>query len=88
MMNNVSVEIAGSTYQLKTDDDPEYLKQLANSVTVKILEIKRETNASSVDCAAMAALDFADKFYKEQMKKKPAAKKKAAAEEPEPTTLI
>lgn len=88
MMNDVSVEIAGTTYQLKTDDDPEYLKQLANSVTVKILEVKRETNASAVDCATIAALDFADRYFKEQKKKKSSAKKKAEPEEPEPTTLI
>lgn len=88
MMNNVSVEIAGGSYQLKTDDDPEYLRQLADLVTVKILEIKRETNASTVDCAAMAALDFADKYYKETQKKKTSSKKKAVVEESEPTTLI
>lgn len=88
MMNNVTVDIAGNSYTLRTDEDPEYLKQLANLVTVKILEIKRDTNASAIDCATMAALDIADRYYKEQLKKKTSSRKKAAAEEQEPATLI
>ena len=88
MMNNVTVDIAGSKYTLRTDEDPEYLKQLANFVTIKILEIKRDTNASSVDCATMAALDIADRLFKEQMQKKKSVKKKAVVEEDEPATLI
>ena len=83
MMNDVSVEIAGTTYKLRTDDDPEYLKQIASYVTVKIIEIRRETNASAVDCATMAALDFADRYYKELHKKKP-QRKKAAVEDKNP----
>jgi len=88
MMNNVTVDIAGNSYTLRTDEDPEYLKQLANFVTVKILEIKRDTNASSLDCATMAALDIADRYHKEQQKKKSSSRKKAATEEQEPPTLI
>lgn len=92
MMNNVTIDIAGNNYTLRTDEDPEYLKQLANLVTVKILEIKRDTNASAVDCATMAALDIADNYYKEKQKKKSSSSRKkaatAATEEQEPATLI
>ena len=89
MLKNVSVEIAGVEYQIKTDEDPEYLRELANFVTVKVLEIKRDTGASALDCATMAALDIADHFFKEQQKKKLAAKKKPEEQlPPEPTTLI
>ena len=89
MMTNVTVEIAGNSYTLKTDEDPEYLKMLADFVTVKIFEIKRDTYASAVDCATLAALDIADRYFKEQQKKKTTKKKPAEAEqEAEPKTLI
>ena len=89
MLKNVSIEIAGLEYQIKTDEDPEYLRELANFVTVKVLEIKRDTGASALDCATMAALDIADRYFKELQKKKQAAKKKNEEPTlPEPTTLI
>lgn len=88
MMTNVTVDIAGNSYTLRTDEDPEYLKQLANFVTVKILEIKRDTNASAVDCATMAALDIADHYHKEKQKKKSSSRKKATSENQGPATLI
>lgn len=88
-MDTVSIEIAGNAYKIKTDDDPEYIKKLANIVTVKILEVKRDTGASFADCATMAALDFADRYVREHQKKKPAPRKKAVAEdEPEPGILL
>lgn len=88
MMKDVTIEIAGHEYTLRTDEDPEYVKQLADMVTVKILEIKRDTSVSALDCATMAALDFADRYTKETLKKKSAAKKQAAQPAQEPTTLF
>ena len=89
MIKDITVEIAGREYQLKTDEDPEYVRELANLVTVKILEIKRDSGASALDCATMAALDMADRYLKELQKKEKAAKKKAtAANETEPATLL
>lgn len=88
MNNTVSVDIAGYTYQIRTDEEPEYVRELANMVTVKILEIKRDSGASVIDCAIMAALDFADCFLKEQQKKKPARKKAAPEPDPEIPTII
>ncbi|MEG0778278.1 MAG: cell division protein ZapA [Oscillospiraceae bacterium] len=89
MSNTVTVEIAGRSYQLRTDEDPEYFQELANYVTIKVLEIKRDSGASALDCATMAALDIADRYFKEEQKKKPAPKKKPASPAPtEPTTLL
>jgi len=88
MMKDISVDIAGREYQLKTDEDPEYVRELANFVTVKILEIKRDSGASALDCATMAALDMADRYLKELQKKNKAAKKKTGQGEAEPTTLL
>lgn len=78
MIQNITVEIAGREYQLRTDEDPEYIRQLASIVTAKVLEIKRDSGASALDCATMAALDFADRYCKEVLKKKHPAKKQAA----------
>ena len=89
MLKDVTIEIAGRDYQIKTDEDTEYVRELANFVTVKILEIKRDSGASALDCATMAALDMADRYLKELQKKEKATKKKtAAATESEPTTLL
>lgn len=88
MMKDISVDIAGREYQLKTDEDPDYVRELANFVTVKILEIKRDSGASALDCATMAALDMADRYLKELQKKNKAAKKKSSQNEAEPTTLL
>lgn len=89
MMKDVTIEIAGHEYTLRTDEDPEYVKQLAEMVTVKMLEIKRDTSVSALDCAAMTALDFADRYMKEMQKKKSSKKAdKAAAPSQEPTTLF
>lgn len=88
MMKDVTIEIAGHEYTLRTDEDPEYVKQLADMVTVKILEIKRDTSVSALDCATMTALDFADRYMKETQKKKSSSKKQAAQPAQEPTTLF
>jgi Cell division protein ZapA. len=89
MMKDVTVEIAGRDYTLKTDEDPDYVRELANFITVKILEIKRDSGASALDCATMTALDMADHYFKELQKRKQTAKKKTGAQsESEPTTLL
>ena len=88
MMKDVTVDIAGREYTLKTDEDPEYVRELASLVTVKILEIKRDSGASAVDCATMAAMDMADRYLKEFKKKQAAKKKPAGQTETEPTTLL
>lgn len=89
MNNTVTVDIAGYTYQIRTDEDPEYVRQLANMVSVKMLEIKRDGGVSTLDCAVLAALDFADFYQKEQQKKKPARSRKSVPEpDPEIPTII
>ena len=88
MIKDVTVEIAGRDYQLKTDEDVEYVRELANFVTVKILEIKRDSGASALDCATMAALDMADRYLKELQKKEKASKRRTGASDIEPPTLL
>ena len=88
MTKDVTIEIAGHEYTLRTDEDPEYVKQLADMVTAKMLEIKRDTSVSALDSATMTALDFADRYMKESMKKKSSSKKQSAQPAQEPTTLF
>lgn len=86
MKNTVNIDIAGRNYAINTDEDAEYLQKLANLVTVKVLEVKRDTGASELDCTSIAALHFADCFLKEQQKRKPVPRKKAS-EKDEPQIL-
>lgn len=88
MPKTVNIEIAGREYPLLTDEDPEYVRELANFVTVKILNIKRDSGASALDCATLAALDIADFYFKEQRKKKTTRKKATKPAAEEPTTLF
>ncbi|HHU21901.1 MAG TPA: cell division protein ZapA [Clostridiales bacterium] len=65
----VNVEIAGRTYYLGTEEDEEYAKNLADFVSARILEIKRSSGASSLDCATIAAFQLADELHKALSKK-------------------
>jgi cell division protein ZapA (FtsZ GTPase activity inhibitor) len=60
----VNVVIAGRTYYLGTDEDEEYAKNLADFVSARILQIKRASGASSLDCATIAAFQLADELQK------------------------
>lgn len=64
MANTVTVEIAGRVYTIKTDQNPKHVANLADAVTSKILEIKRDSGASQLDCATVAALIFAHEAQK------------------------
>lgn len=87
MTNSIQVEIGGITFHLKTDEEEEYVRQLADVVTAKIYEVKRDSGASALECATMAALDFADRYLKETRKKKPSKKKTAEEDKPKVTEL-
>ena len=56
----VQVNIAGRRYSLNTTDNPEDLHRLAESLTARILRIRRETGASTLDCITVAAMELAD----------------------------
>lgn len=59
----ISVEIFGRTYQLRSNDDPEYVESLAKMVHDKMVEVDRTTNTvDSSRVAVMAALILADEL--------------------------
>ena len=73
------IEISGRPYRLSTEEDEPYVHQLAAAVTAQILKLKRETGASPLDCATIAALIFADELNKANDKLEKRTKNTAAA---------
>ena len=67
----VNVSIAGRAYRLSTDEDPAYTHTLADFVTGQILAVKRESGASPLDCATIAAFRIADALYKARLQAQP-----------------
>ncbi len=63
-VSTIDVEIAGREYRLTTDENSEYVHQLAEYVTARIFQIKRESGASPLDCATLAAFMLADELNK------------------------
>lgn len=63
---NVVIHIAGNEYTIVTEEDPSYVKALAETLNRDISEIV-ETNRrlSMTQAAILAALDYADKAAKE-----------------------
>lgn len=64
----VVVEIFGETYKLKTDGDPQYLRDLADLVDGKMREISQKAKLfSGSKIGVLAALELADEYS--QLKK-------------------
>ena len=64
----VVVEIFGETYRMKTDNDPQYLRELAQMVDEKMKEISQKTRSfTGSRIGVLAALEFADEYR--QLKK-------------------
>src|SRR5438270_10638165 len=60
----IKVEIYDQAYTVRSDGDPEYLKQLAEYVDQKMREISSGTlTVDSLKVAILAALHIADEFY-------------------------
>lgn len=61
----ISVEIFGDTYPLKTDNDPEYVKKLANMVDRHMKSVAQRTRTFSGNrISVLAALEMADEYCK------------------------
>ena len=71
----VVVEIFGETYRLKTDNDPQYLRDIAKMVDEKMKEISQKTRSfTGSRIGVLTAMEFADEYcqlkkdYEELMK--------------------
>ncbi|MBQ8698093.1 MAG: cell division protein ZapA [Schwartzia sp.] len=68
MDQKVVVEIFGEKFSLKTDQDPEYLKKLAEVVDKEMRAVSRQANnLPPIRIGVLAALKFADEYF--QLKK-------------------
>ncbi|RME25166.1 MAG: cell division protein ZapA [Deltaproteobacteria bacterium] len=66
-MKNVEVSILGQRLKIKTDEQPEYVRELARFVNDKMEEVKKKTRSVSTHSVAMlAALNIADELFKER----------------------
>jgi cell division protein ZapA len=65
--NKINVNIFGSEYALKADQNQEYIIKIANYVDQKMKEIdKSQTISSNLKIAILAALNIADELFQEQ----------------------
>ena len=66
-MEKLKLSIAGETYAISTDDDPEYMTGIAEEVDEQIREILQSSGRVSITQAAtLTALDYADRFRKSE----------------------
>jgi len=67
-MQTVTVNIYGEQYAVKTDDEPEYVEQVAHYVDTKMKEIADAGKVVTTSkIAILAALNIADEFLKAEV---------------------
>ena len=61
----VSVEIFGDTYPIKSDNDPDYVRMLADMVDKRMKSVAKRTRTfQGTRISVMAALEIADEYCK------------------------
>jgi cell division protein ZapA len=67
MKRQVTVQIAGQRYVLRSDGDEESVKQLASYVDGRIRDIQRQTRTADTQAlATLAALQIAEELFGER----------------------
>ena len=67
-MRSVEVRILGQSYSIKTDENEEYIRSLAQYVDEKLKEIYSVApNVSQTKATVMAAFGIADELFKLRM---------------------
>ena len=65
MTNEVTVEVAGQSLTIRSEDDADYVRQLAARVDEKIREVsKGQQGVTTLTLALTAALSIADEYEK------------------------
>lgn len=65
----ISVEIHGRIYQIRGQEDPQYIQNLAKIVHEKMVEVEKSTHTvDSFRVAVLAALNLADEYCKMKAK--------------------
>lgn len=64
------VQIFGSEYHVRADDDPDYIRNVAEFVDGKMRHIAEDQNlVSSTKVAILAAIHIADELFQERRKR-------------------
>lgn len=63
MQNKLTVTIDDQSYTLVADQDPEYMKKVAEHVDAKIRELRAGGRVNAMDAAVLAALNIADEYF-------------------------
>ncbi len=58
--NKIKLNIAGESYNLVSDDSPEYMAELAKEVDLKIAAVLKGGKISTTQAAVLVALEYAD----------------------------
>ena len=66
MKNKVTVTIAGQEYTLVGTEEESYVRKIASHVDAQVREVSDGARMSLVDSAILAAVNIADRYYKEQ----------------------
>ena len=67
MKQSVAVKLAGQTLNLRTEDDPKYVRSLAEHLEERIEEIRRGAeSASAHQIALLAGLRVVDELFRAQ----------------------
>ena len=81
-MIKVTVKINGREYNLKGNDNEQYLKDVSSFVDGKIKQIKANNGVlSSVDASVLAAINIADELYRTDSEADELSKRNKIAEE-------
>ncbi len=73
MDTKIQVEIYGQNYQIRAGADPEYIKNIARYVDIKMREIASGTpTIDSLKIAVLAALNITDEFFQLKRQKQEA----------------
>lgn len=63
--NRVQVRIAGASYTIITEDDPQYVEELAENISLEIRSVcNANPSLSMTQAAVLVALDQADTYKK------------------------
>ncbi len=66
------IDILGSSFNIQTDEDPEYLKDLINYLESKLEEIKRSVSTGdNLKLSILTSLLLCDELFKERKQKNP-----------------
>ena len=66
----IRVRVYGSDYTLRSEEDPQYIVELADYLNEKMTEIAERSSAkSALKVAILAALNITDDLFKERQEK-------------------